>query len=104
MILVQCDAVISLVGDEYHERAWFSVEALMIQTLKKAFDVHLWYEHVAAEDDEGERRGGKKRKWTLRRTRTGRDINLAENNLSVESDRPRVMFFGETEPASWLGP
>ncbi|KAK3400783.1 hypothetical protein B0T20DRAFT_347739 [Sordaria brevicollis] len=93
MILAQCDAVISLVGDQYHERAWCSVEALMIQTLKKAYGVHLWYEHVAGEHEVGGEAGVKDRKqWTLRETRTDRDINLAEKKLSVESDRPRVML------------
>lgn len=64
----------------------------MIQTLKKAYDVHLWYEHVAVEsDDEDMKRAGDKR-WILRKTRTDRDINLAEKKLNVESNRPRVMF------------
>ncbi|KAH8719305.1 hypothetical protein GQ44DRAFT_751726 [Phaeosphaeriaceae sp. PMI808] len=44
--LAQCNAMISLVDEKYYERSWCCVEVLMIQTLRKAYGIHLWYEHL----------------------------------------------------------
>ncbi|KAI6141989.1 hypothetical protein BKA82DRAFT_19790 [Pisolithus tinctorius] len=45
MIIAQCNALISLVDDAYHTRAWCSVEVMMVQTLRKSYNLHMWYEH-----------------------------------------------------------
>lgn len=102
MILAQCDAVISLVDDEYYDRAWCSVEVLLIQTLQRAYGVHKWYEHVllpGPPGSEGEYTEGKLvdagrpvKRWNLLCPILQKDINMAEKKLSLESDRPRVMF------------
>ncbi|KAK3400780.1 hypothetical protein B0T20DRAFT_348372 [Sordaria brevicollis] len=103
MILSQCDAVISLVDDEYYDRAWCSVEVLLIQTLQRAYGVHKWYEHVlipgSSGSEEGEYTEGKLvdagrpvKRWNLLCPILQKDINMAEKKLSLESDRPRVMF------------
>jgi hypothetical protein len=88
MILAQCNAVISLVDDKYHDRAWCSVEVMMVQTLKKSYNLHLWYEHVLVQPDED--RGG--RKWVLREAPMDLEVVMAEKQLSFEDDRPKVLF------------
>ncbi|KAL8734615.1 MAG: hypothetical protein Q9181_003149 [Wetmoreana brouardii] len=52
MIVTQCDAVISLIDDRYYNRAWCCVEAMMVQTLRKSYGLHLWHEHVQGKDGE----------------------------------------------------
>lgn len=56
----------------------------MAQTLKKAYELHLWYEEISGEGD------GKS--GTLRPGPTGMEISLAEKHLTYESDRPKVLF------------
>ena len=86
MILAQCDVVISLVDDEYHNRAWCSVEAMMISTLMKSYGVHEWYEQPAWGNGDAQRYG------PLRPGPTGLEIRMAEKTLSYEGDRPTVLF------------
>lgn len=86
MILAQCDIVISLVDSEYYDRAWCSVEVMMISTLIKSYGVHEWYEQPV----EG---NGKARSYgALRPGPTGIEIRMAEKQLSYEGDRPTVLF------------
>ncbi|EEQ85427.2 uncharacterized protein BDCG_08696 [Blastomyces dermatitidis ER-3] len=95
MILVQCDAVISLFDDLYHHRAWCSVEVMMVQTLRKSYGQHLWYEQVLAPqsqgdaDDAGESRN---EKWILREGPIELEIVMAEKRLTFEEDRAKVLF------------
>ncbi|OTA52080.1 hypothetical protein K449DRAFT_379668 [Hypoxylon sp. EC38] len=91
LLLVQCDAVISLVDDSYFDRAWCSVEALLVQTLKKSYGVHLWYQQVCVPLEEGP--GDSTRRWTLTEGPMDDVISIAEKSLSFEEiDRPKVMF------------
>lgn len=90
MTLAQCDAVISLVDDKYHSRAWCSAEVMMVQTLKKSYDLHMWYEHVCVRSDANE--GGGDGKWILREGPLNLEINMAEKQLTFEDDRPKVLF------------
>ena len=105
MILAQCDAVISLVDDDYYDRARCSVEVLLVQTLKRTYGIHLWYEHVLEHPVSTKVAEYVKtkllkpvnvpvepRRWALQRAQTEMDIDMAEKKLSLESDRPRVMF------------
>jgi hypothetical protein len=93
MILAQCNAVISLVDDKYHQRAWCSVEAMMVQTLKKSYHLHLWYEHVLVQPDENkDGGGGGGRKWVLREASMDLEVVMAEKQLTFEDDRPKVLF------------
>lgn len=89
MIIVQCDAMISLVDDNYYNRAWCSLEAMMIQTLKESYGLHLWYEHVPLDEHTGEdSKGGFLREGPM-------DVKLssvAEKELSFEEDRPKLLF------------
>ncbi|KAI6042771.1 hypothetical protein EDC04DRAFT_882016 [Pisolithus marmoratus] len=82
MIIAQCNALISLVDDAYHTRAWCSVEVMMVRTLRKSYNLHMWYEHVPSEPGGG----------TLREGPTDLQIVMAEKFLTYESDRPKVLF------------
>ena len=91
MILAQCNAVISLVDDQYYKRAWCSVEVLMVQMLRKSYNLHLWYEHVSVQIDENQSRGVEK--WVLREGPSDLEIIMTEKELSfLEEDRPKVLF------------
>lgn len=110
MIITQCNAVISLLDDEYYERAWCSVEVMIIQKIKKKHPGYLWYEHVSLpaseiplsddyddgddDDVEGKRLDTNRqvRRWILRRTFATMVIFMMSRKLSKESDRPMVMF------------
>ncbi|KAI0374046.1 hypothetical protein BV20DRAFT_1118670 [Pilatotrama ljubarskyi] len=78
MNLAQCDAVISLVDEEYYTRAWCCVEVLMVQRLRRAWGFHAWYEC----DEKG----------TLHEGRQGPEIEMEGKLLSYEEDRPKVAF------------
>ncbi|CRK14795.1 hypothetical protein BN1708_011256 [Verticillium longisporum] len=80
MIVAQCNAVISLVDGQYYERAWCSVEVMMVQQLRRAYGLHLWYEHIETE------RGT----WELREGALDMEIVMAEKKLTFESDRPKT--------------
>lgn len=87
MILAQCNAVISLVDEEYYTRAWCSVEVMVAQTLAKNYGLHLWYEHVYDEAPEKAQSRG-----TLRQGPLDMEIVMADKLLSFEWDRPKVLF------------
>ncbi|KAF2173554.1 hypothetical protein M409DRAFT_15834 [Zasmidium cellare ATCC 36951] len=78
LIIAQCDALISLVDEQYHQRAWCSVEVMMVQALRERYGVHVWYEHVL---EGGLRRGSRE----LKPEPGGKE-------LGVERDRERVVF------------
>jgi hypothetical protein len=82
MNLAQCSAMISLIDDRYYERSWCCIEVMMIQTLRKAYDLHLWYEHVI--DSTG--------KEFLREGPKDLEIRMAEKMVTLESDRPALLF------------
>ena len=83
MNLAQCNAMISLVDEQYYERSWCCVEVLMIQTLRKAYGVHLWYEHVIDPATAEE---------SLRAGPSDMDINMSEKKVTYETDRPKLLF------------
>jgi hypothetical protein len=83
MNLAQCNAMISLIDDKYYERSWCCVEVMMVQTLRKAYRVHLWYEHVI------DPVGGKE---FLRDGPRDLEINMAQKKLTYEVDRPKLLF------------
>ncbi|KAK4231023.1 hypothetical protein QBC38DRAFT_382758 [Podospora fimiseda] len=85
IIIAQCNAIISLTDDEYHSRAWCSVEVMMVQALKKSYNLHLWYEHVISPEH-------KRGSGTLREGPVGLKIVMANKFLTFETDRPKVLF------------
>ncbi|OCK78961.1 hypothetical protein K432DRAFT_435643 [Lepidopterella palustris CBS 459.81] len=81
--LAQCSAMISLIDDYYHERSWCSIEVMMIQTLRKSYRFHMWFED-ALDQDKGTR--------FLREGPAGLEINMAEKKVTYEQDRPTLLF------------
>jgi hypothetical protein len=75
--------MISLTDDKYYERSWCCVEVLMIQTLRKAYDIHLWYE-----DFEDPVTG----KHSLRQGPKDLEVNMVEAHVTYEADRPNLLF------------
>lgn len=84
ILLAQCNAVISLIDEEYHTRAWCSVEVAMVQQLRESYKLHLWYEQKDYESLSLEQ--------SLIRGPDNLVINMAEKHLTYESDRPKVLF------------
>jgi hypothetical protein len=85
MVIAQCDAMISLLDSEYYERGWCSVEVMMVQTLRRSYGLHLWFEDVPAREDELSNIG-------LLRKADDREIIMKDVLLSYEEDRPKIMF------------
>jgi hypothetical protein len=84
MLLAQCDVVISLVDETYYDRAWCAIEAFLIQTLRKSYSLHEWYEHVPQPGSAG---GSMLRPGPL-------DFGSTPGTkaLSYEEDRPKILF------------
>ncbi|PHH91525.1 hypothetical protein CDD83_128 [Cordyceps sp. RAO-2017] len=87
LIVAQCNAIVSLVDDEYYDRAWCLVEVLMAQTLRRSYGLHLWYEQVDRPGESGELLSG----WGLREGK-GREVSIENKGVTYEEDRPKVMF------------
>jgi hypothetical protein len=83
MNLAQCDAMISLIDDRYYERSWCCVEVLMIQTLRKAYGLHAWYEH-SIDPQTGQE--------SLRNGPLDMEINMVDKKVTYEADRPKLIF------------
>jgi hypothetical protein len=81
--LAQCNAMISLVDDEYYERAWCAAEVMMIQTLRKAYKFHMWYQDKFDEITQSQ---------ILVEVATDVEIDMAKKNVTYESDRPTLLF------------
>lgn len=91
MILAQCDAVVSLIDNHYYGRAWCSVEAMMISTLRNSYGVHQWYEQpIEGKATEGGRAA--QGCGMLRDGPMGLSIDMAEKKLSFEEERPQLLF------------
>ena len=55
----------------------------MVQTLRKAYGVHLWYEHVIDPVSGNE---------FLRDGPRDLEINMAQKKVTYEADRPKLLF------------
>ncbi|PKS12586.1 hypothetical protein jhhlp_000794 [Lomentospora prolificans] len=86
MILAQCNAVVSLVDDEYYTRAWCSVEVMMVQTLKKSYHLHEWYEQTREDGGQG------LPQWILRPGPMDIVITMADKRVTLEEDRAKTLF------------
>ncbi|KAJ5015267.1 hypothetical protein K4K57_000404 [Colletotrichum sp. SAR 10_99] len=92
MIVAQCDAMISLVDDQYFGRGWCCVEVMMAQTLRNAYGIS-WLEHV--HQDEHEYGSG----WRLGEAEN-REIVMKDKLLTYEEDRSKVLFL-ERQSKLW---
>ena len=81
--LAQCDTVISLLDDSYHSRSWCSVEVMIIQILRRSYQLHSWYEHKRIENTEH---------WAIQEGPLDFEASVAGKSLSSEDDRPRILF------------
>ncbi|KAE8384459.1 hypothetical protein BDV23DRAFT_189202 [Aspergillus alliaceus] len=81
--LAQCDAVISLVDTSYHDRAWCSIEVMIIQILRRSYNLHSWYEHTKIENTEH---------WAINEGPLEFEPSVAGKLLGSEQDRPRILF------------
>lgn len=85
MIITQCDALISLVDDAYHSRAWCTVEVMIASALQKAYGLHASYEYHPAS-------GATSGQGDLVYGSDHSSTNMQDKELTFESDRPTVMF------------
>ena len=77
MNLAQCNAMISLIDDDYYNRSWCCVEVLVLQVLREAYKgVYLWYEQ--SDDASGQGRP----------LRPGPNlvIDMSQKHVTYESD------------------
>ena len=81
--IAQCDVVISLVNNDYYSRAWCCFEVMMIQTLRRSYRLHFWYEQVRDEVTGG---------WSLREGDVDMEVSTTGKLLSFEEDRVRLEF------------
>ncbi|WDK15275.1 hypothetical protein CGRA01v4_06556 [Colletotrichum graminicola] len=85
MIIAQCDAMISLVDEDYYDRGWCAVEVMMAETLRSSYSIHQWYEHVV--------QPGVSRVEGVLREAPDRPIGMMKDKrLTFETDRPKVLF------------
>ncbi|KFY89944.1 hypothetical protein V498_06244 [Pseudogymnoascus sp. VKM F-4517 (FW-2822)] len=92
LFLAQSDVVISLVDDQYYDRAWCCVEALMIKRLRGSYNTHLWYEQPSKGNGGDEKGPGMASYESLREVSMELEIGVAEKKLSYESDRENIIF------------
>lgn len=85
MIITQCNAVISLVDDAYHERAWCSVKVMIVSVLRRAYGLHLFYEHWRGWGPDAER-------GELADGPDQQGLSIQDKKLTFETDRPIVTF------------
>ncbi|RAQ52672.1 hypothetical protein AFGD_004895 [Aspergillus flavus] len=81
--LAQCDAVISLLDNSYHSRAWCCVEVMIIQILRRSYQLHSWYQHNKIENSE---------QWAIEEGPLEFESSVAGKQLSSEQDRPMILF------------
>ncbi|KAF1988652.1 hypothetical protein K402DRAFT_452852 [Aulographum hederae CBS 113979] len=91
MNLAQCDAMISLIDDEYYSRAWCSVEVMMAKTLRDSYLTHIWYEHVLHLQTSSDGTSPSKSGY-LRLGPLVLEIEMKDKLLTYETDRPKVLF------------
>lgn len=86
LIIAQSDAVLSLVDPVYYGRAWCCTEAGMVETLRKSYNMHAWYEQVIRPQHvDGE-------PWVLKEAASGFDIIPSTQAVTYEVDRARIRF------------
>ncbi|KAI1340063.1 hypothetical protein F5Y15DRAFT_62956 [Xylariaceae sp. FL0016] len=89
LIIAQCNAMISLVDETYHTRAWCCLEVQLISTLMKSYGIHKWYEQVPMAS---KREEVQELEYSFRPGELTTPLPVAVAHLSKESDRPKLMF------------
>lgn len=62
----------------------------MVQTLRRSYNLHSWYEHVRVQPDE--KRDGVSEEYVLRDGSMDLEIIMADKELTFEADRAKVLF------------
>jgi hypothetical protein len=83
MCIAQANAMISIVDENYYNRAWCCVEALIINVLQRAYGVHWWYEYTQPDGDG---------RYVLRKGDMAQWHSISEAKLTVEADRSKLLF------------
>jgi hypothetical protein len=88
-----------LIDDQYFERAWCCVEAMMIQSLTyNRGRIHKWYEQVPFASTE--LWSGGEANWALKDAGY-HYIEMKDKKLTFETDRPKVLFL--SRQSNFLG-
>jgi hypothetical protein len=88
--------MISLVDEEYYERAWCAVEVMLMRELIQSYHLHDWWEHVL-HSPKTDRLNG-----FLQRGKINRSLNVGNLKLTKEKlDRPKIDFL--TRQSKLLG-
>lgn len=80
--------MISIVDDQYYDRAWCAVETMIVQTLKESSSFHHWYEHILHSKDSSEPDGLLQRGPTTH----ARHFKPSTMKVTFESDRRYIDF------------
>ncbi|PPJ54536.1 hypothetical protein CBER1_02503 [Cercospora berteroae] len=91
LMVPQCDALISLVDEEYHDRAWCSVEVMIIHALGHAYGIHLWFQHTE-QTEEGNGGAQQATKYRLQEGPARTEGDLPSKKLRFPHDMDRVLF------------
>lgn len=83
IIIAQCDAVISLLDNDYFDRAWCCVEAMMIQAMRSWRYLHQWYQHLEPVGGVGS---------GVLTNKSPVYLDMKNKKLTYETDRPKVLF------------
>ena len=86
MAATQCDAMISLMDDDYWHRAWCAVEVRLMRELMQSYHLHEWWEHRLHSKSDPVH-------GTLGRGNEARDVDISKMSLTEEKiDRPKIDF------------
>ena len=88
MHLAQCDTLITIEDDQFWDRAWCCVEALMIQILRRRYGRHEWYRYTEAPVVES---AGVK-DWRLVEGAIDDEITMSGKTMTWEEDRDVITF------------
>nr|KAK5448452.1 hypothetical protein LTR18_001540 [Exophiala xenobiotica] len=86
MAVTQCDAMISLMDDDYWHRAWCAVEVRLMRELMQSYHLHEWWEHKLHSKSDPVH-------GALGRGNEARDFDISKMSLTEEKiDRPKIDF------------
>ncbi|KAF2213419.1 hypothetical protein CERZMDRAFT_111123 [Cercospora zeae-maydis SCOH1-5] len=90
LVVPQCDALISLVDEGYHDRAWCSIEVMIIHALRQAYGIHEWFQHVEQAKDSSDAQQAAN--YHLREGPACAEGDLSSKKLRCQHDMERVLF------------
>ncbi|KAK2758002.1 hypothetical protein FQN54_004408 [Arachnomyces sp. PD_36] len=86
LAVTQCNAMISLMDDEYWNRAWCAVEVRLMRQLMRSYHLYSWWEHRLHSGEDPVN-------GILIPGNEIRDLNISKKGLTEEkADRPKIDF------------